>query len=149
MEGLFVDKSVEIKAPVSRVWEVLTSEKYTALWAPEFMNGAPFHIESTWKVGEDVLWKDEHGKTTVKGTVTALEFGELLRFTVFDVSMPSHEVDENDGITYIFTVKDGVTTLHILQGDFSTIADGEKYHKMTEATWDRVLPIVKWQAESL
>ena len=147
MSKLFVDKSIEIDAPVSKVWDVLTDSGYTAEWASEFNGGSPFHIESDWRLSSPVSWKGLDGKTIVEGNVTALEPGKLLRFTVFDVRSKRPPVTEEDGITYQFSEQDGKTTLHVLQGDFSVIPEGEKYRNMSDEIWERVLPRVKELAE--
>ena len=85
MPKLFVEKTIDINAPASKVWEVLTSPAYTGEWAPEFSGGTEFHIESDWKPSSPVLWKDEDGNVIVEGYVTAAKPNTFLRFTVFDV----------------------------------------------------------------
>ncbi|WP_141604005.1 SRPBCC family protein [Terrilactibacillus laevilacticus] len=150
MGTLFVNKSIEIQASKSRVWDILTKREFTDQWALEFSSGGPqFHIESNWGLGDPVLWKGQDGETTVEGTVTVLELHKILRYTVFDVRMVERpKVTEKDGITYLLDEKNGNTTLHILQGDFSAMTDGEKYHRLTEEIWDRVLPKIKILAEN-
>src|ERR671918_1105470 len=114
MKKLFVDKTIEINAPASKVWDALTKREYTDQWALEFSSGGPqFHIESDWKLGSPVLWKGQDGKVIVEGNVTALEPEKLLRFTVFDVRMVKPPVTEGDGITYQLSKKNGKTALHI------------------------------------
>ncbi len=81
MEKLFVEKSIKINTPASRVWDVLTKPEFTDQWAPEFSGGAEFHIESDWKLGSPVLWKGQDGSVIVQGNVTALEPNKFLRFT--------------------------------------------------------------------
>jgi len=147
MSKLFVDKSIEINAPVSKVWEVLTEREFTGKWAPEFSGGSPLHIESDWRAGSPVLWKDSEDKPIVEGNVTALEPERLLRFTVFDTRSERPPVTEEDGITYQFSEGNGQTTLHVSQGDFSAMPEGEKYRDMSAEIWDRVLPKVKELAE--
>ena len=147
MSKLFVDKSAEINAPISRVWTVLTDRNFTSQWAPEFSGGSPFHIESGWRLGSPVLWKDAEGKTIVQGNVTALEAPRFLRFTVFDVRSEKPPVTEEDGITYELSEKAGKTTLHILQGDFAAMPDGQKFRDMSAEIWDRVLAKLKELAE--
>jgi len=147
MPKLFVDKSIEINVPASKVWNVLTNTRYTAEWASEFSSGSPFQIESDWKLNSPVLWKGPEGKVIVEGTVTGLEPGKFLRFTVFDVRSQKPSVKEEDGITYQLSEEDGKTTLHVLQGDFSALPDGEKYREMSAEIWDLVLPKVKELAE--
>jgi uncharacterized protein YndB with AHSA1/START domain len=147
MPKLFVDKSIEINAPASKVWNVLTNTGYTAEWASEFSGGSPFQIESDWKFNSPVSWKGPDGKVIVEGTVTGLEPRKFLRFTVFDVRSQRPSVTEEDGITYQLSEEDGKTKLHVLQGDFSAMPEGEKYRDMSAETWDRVLPKVKKLAE--
>jgi uncharacterized protein YndB with AHSA1/START domain len=147
MSKLFVDKSIEIDAPVTKVWEVLTVRRYTSNWAPEFSGGSPFLIESDWKPGSPVVWKDAEDRTIVEGNVTALDPPKLLRFTVFDVRSERPPVKEDDGITYELSEKDDKTRLHVLQGDFSAMPDGEKYRDLSAEIWERVLSKVKELAE--
>ena len=148
MSKLFVDQSIEINAPISKVWEVLTKREYTSEWAPEFSGGSSFYIESDWKLDSPVLWKDSESKTIVEGNVTTLKPEKLLRFTVFDVRSERPPITEEDGITYQLSEKDGKTILHVLQGDFSAMPEGEKYRDMSTEVWVRVLPKVKEFAES-
>ena len=147
MPKLFVEKTIESSTPASKVWDVRTSPEYTSEWAPEFSGGAEFHIESDWKPGSSVLWKGQDGNVIVEGNVTAVEPNTFLRFTVFDVRGEKPPVTEEDGITYELTEQTGKTTLRLLQGDFSVMAEGEKYQRLSAEVWDRVLPKVKALAE--
>ena len=147
MEKLFVHKTIEINAPASKVWDALTRREYTDQWALEFTGGTEFHIQSDWKLGSPVLWKGQDGSVIVQGNVTALEPQKLLRFTVFDVRGEKPSVTEEDGITYALTEQNGKTLLRISQGDFSTMAEGEKYRNLSAEIWDRVLLKVKELAE--
>jgi uncharacterized protein YndB with AHSA1/START domain len=148
MPKLFVEKSIVINAPVSRVWEILTQRDYTARWASEFSNGSQFFIESDWQPGSRVLWIGPDGEVVVEGNVTALKPNRLLRFTVFDVRSPERPpVGDEDGITYELSEENGKTTLHVRQGDFSVMTNGEKYQQMSAQIWDRVLPKVQSLAE--
>jgi uncharacterized protein YndB with AHSA1/START domain len=150
MKKLFVNKTIEINAPASKVWDALTSREYTAQWAPEFSGGSRFQIESDWEFDGPVLWKDQDDKVIVEGNVTALEPEKLLRFTVFDVRSPDRPpVTAEDGITFRLSGKNDKTTLQVLQGDFSAMSDGEKYLDMSAKIWDRVLPKVKELAERM
>ncbi len=147
MEKLFVNKTIEINAPASKVWNALTEREHTDQWALEFTGGAEFHIESDWNPGSPVLWTGQDGSVIVQGNVTALESLKFLRFTVFDVRGEKPPVTDEDGITYELTEQNGKTLLRISQGDFSGMADGEKYRDLSAEIWDRVLPKVKALAE--
>lgn len=147
MEKLFVNKTIEINASASKVWDALTRREYIDQWAIEFTSGAEFHIESDWKPGSPVLWTGQDGSVIVQGNVTGLEPQKFLRFTVFDVRGEKPPVTDEDGITYKLTEQDGKTLLQISQGDFSTMAEGKKYRDMSAEIWDRVLLKVKVLAE--
>src|SRR5260370_26748220 len=147
MLNVFVEKTIEINAPASKVWDVLTNPEQTSEWAPEFAGGAEFHIESDWKLGSPVLWKGQDGNVIVEGNVTALEPHTFLRFTVFDVRGEKPPVTEKDGITYELTEHADKTTFRLVQGDFSVMAEGEKYHRLSAEGCERVLPKVKVLAE--
>jgi uncharacterized protein YndB with AHSA1/START domain len=149
MTKLFVDKKIEISASASEVWKAITKRKNSDQWALEFSSGGPqFHIESDWELGSPVLWNGEDGVINVEGTVTACEQNKFLRFTVFDVrSLQRIDVNEEDGITFKLAEENGKTTLHILQGDFSPMEDGEKYRDASAEIWDKVLLKIKELAE--
>jgi uncharacterized protein YndB with AHSA1/START domain len=149
MNKLFVDKTIEINAPVTKVWTAITMPENTKQWAVEFSSGGPqFNIESTWEIGSPVQWKGQDGTVIVEGNVTAVQQNKLLRFTVFDVRSPERPpLTDVDGITFELSEVNGKTTLHILQGDFSVMTDGEKYRDLTAETWDKVLPKVKQLSE--
>ncbi|WP_066072664.1 SRPBCC family protein [Neobacillus soli] len=151
MKKLFVDKTIEINAPASKVWEVLTISEYNCQWATEFSSGGPqFHLESSWEMESPVLWKGQDGSVIVEGNVTALDRNKLLRFTVFDVRSPERPpLTDEDGITFELTEGNGKTNLHILQGDFSVMTDGEIYRDASAEIWDKVLPKVKELAETI
>lgn len=150
MQALFVDKTIDIKAHVTYVWQVLTDKEFTKEWAGEFQNNTEeLYIDSQWQQGDVVEWKKKGGEVIVTGKVTALEMGALLRFTVGDVTHTQFTLNEEDGITYEFSEKNGNTTLHVRQGDFAVIPNGETYRDITASTWDRVLPKVKKLAEAM
>jgi uncharacterized protein YndB with AHSA1/START domain len=143
MPPLFVDKLIEISAPAHNVWDALTQA--TQHWIGNFgMDGA---IESDWKLGSPVYWKNKDGTVIVEGTVTAVEPEKLLRFTVFDVRSEKPPVTDEDGITYQLSAHGSRTTLRIRQGDFSAMPDGAKFRDMSAEIWDRVMLKVKELAE--
>lgn len=149
MATLFVDKTVAIHASPSVVWNILTNPKYTDLWAIAFTNGAPFHIYSTWQLGDPVLWKDHENKTIVEGIVTRIEPYKCLRFSVSDTQSKKITPKSEDGITYELTKNHENTRLHVRQGDFAIMPDGEKYFIATERIWDKALSKIKELAEAL
>ena len=149
MKKLFVCQSIEIKASPSKVWAVLTEPEFTDQWATDFVGGAEFHIESEWKPGSPVLWKDAAGNVVVQGNVTALEPDHLLRYTAFDGRSPEKPTFKaQDGITYKLMQKNGQLTFHLMQGDFASLSEGEKYKEASAKVWSRVLPKIKALSEA-
>jgi uncharacterized protein YndB with AHSA1/START domain len=146
MRELFVKRSIEINAPASTVWDVLTKPEFTRYWISNF-GGIDGEIESDWKMGSPVLWKGADGKVIVEGNVTALNPGQSVRFTVFDVRSERPPISDKDGITYILDSQDGHTVLSVAQGDFGKMPDAEKYYDATVETWEKVLPEIKSLAE--
>jgi len=147
MPKLFVEKSIEINAHAHHVWNALTQAEQTRQWIGGF--GLDGEMVSDWQLNSAVLWKNNDGTIIVEGRVTALEPERLLRFTVFDVRSEKPPVTPEDGITYQLSENGGRTTLHIRQGDFSAMPDGEKFRDRSAQIWDRVLVKVKEIAEIL
>jgi uncharacterized protein YndB with AHSA1/START domain len=148
MKKLYVCQSIEIKASPSKVWAVLTRPEFTDQWATAFANGLVSHIESDWKAGSRVVWKDGEGNILVEGNVTALEPGYLLRYTAFDVHSPEKPTfTAQDGITYKLMQTNGKLTFHLMQGDFASLNEGEKYKEASAEVWSQVLPKIKALAE--
>ncbi len=146
---LYVEKSIEIDASPSSVWNVLTRPEFTRQWAGEF--GAEGPIDSTWKLGSRVLWRNAKGEVYVQGSVTALDQDKLLRFTVCDVGTelrPVSGLDEDEITqTYALSGQAGRTLLSTAHGDFGKLANAEKIHPLVVALWDRLLPRLKEIAE--
>ncbi len=142
MPKLFADNTADIDAPASLVWDVLTKNDYGNRWAFDF---AQLHIESDWEFGSLVLWKKDDGTVAVEGKVIALEPQKLLRFTVIDTSNPQRELarSNDDGITFELSEQNGMTTLHVLHGDFSVLEDAEQALQGTMESWGKVLPQIK------
>lgn len=145
MNKLFINKTIEISSSAEKVWEVITEPRYTDQWTGEFMEG--MRLESDWKMGSPALWKDSDDKLVVEGNVTKIEPKKFLRFTVFDIEMGRHVVDEDDGITFKLKESNNKTILHVLHGDFSILPEAQKYYDMTIEAWDRILPRVKELSE--
>src|SRR5581483_852999 len=142
-QALFVKQSIEIEAPASRVWQVLTSRDLTRHWVPEFF-GQPAELVSGWQLGSTVYWNMlSDGKTYVEGTITLLEPSKTLRYTVFDIRSERPPVSDEDGITFTLVEREGHTQLSVMQGDFGKMPDGEKYYNASVAVWERVMPKIK------
>lgn len=149
MTRLVVEKSIDINAPASTIWKVLTKPEFTKEWSGFF--GATGPIDSDWKLGSKVLWKNAQGQVYVSGTVIALEQNTLLQFTVRATNpamQPISGLDEDD-ITqsYALLEHDGRASLSVVHGDFNKLANGEQIRPNAAAVWDKALPKIKELSE--
>lgn len=134
-----VEKSVKFYADSSNVWEALTH--------PEITKKYFFNCEalSDWKVGSPILFKmTSDGKeiVPVKGIITAIEPGSLLKYTCFSPEF-ENVPSKHTTVTYQLSSENDVTTLSVTQGEF---CDEETYNH-TDASWDTVLDGLKMMLE--
>jgi uncharacterized protein YndB with AHSA1/START domain len=146
---LFVQKTIDINAPPSTVWTVLTKPEFTREWSGPF--GASGSIDSEWKPGSPVLWRNADGRVHVSGHVIKLEPHRLLQFSVraSDAGRRPPSGSDDDDITqrYELSGDDVHTLLSIAHGDFRTIPNGEEVVPVAAAIWEIVLPKIKELAE--
>ncbi len=152
MEDLFVQKSIEMNAPIEKVWKVLTEPEFTTQWIKkgwEAAGGESMTISSDWKPGSEVQWKNKDGAVLVKGNVTALNPYRLIRFTMFDVNSKGEFAVSDDGITYELAEHGDTTRLNVRQGDFSVMKEAKKYYEQTNKIWEGALAAIKALAETI
>ncbi len=121
---LVVKNSIEINAPMLKVWDMLVNPEQT----PKYMFGCK--TVSDWKIGSPLLWQAVYeGKlaTFVSGFVLELKENKLLKYSVIDPNAQYPHTPENHLIvTYKLSEKNGVTTFTVAQDGFENAADGEK-----------------------
>ncbi|MBI3491899.1 MAG: SRPBCC domain-containing protein [Acidobacteria bacterium] len=148
MTTLIAERSIEIAAPASKVWAVLTER--TSEWSDLF--GAKGPVESDWKVGSEVLWRNADGVVYVNGRVLASEPAKLLRFSVRSTQREmqplSGKAEDDITQTYALAEHGGHTTLSIAHGDFRNLAKGEEIYPAVMAGWDQLLAKFKALAEN-
>jgi uncharacterized protein YndB with AHSA1/START domain len=123
---LTIENQIEINAPASKVWDALVNPAKTKV----YMFGC--ETVSDWKPGSSLLWKGQHeGKEMifVKGEVVEIQPGKHLKYTTIDPNSTIDDVSEN----YLWVTYDlesnGKTKLTVRQGDYSTVAEGDKRYK--------------------
>ena len=132
MPSLIAETTVDIRAPATKVWQVLTVPSYIAQWddVPEAFDGEALHL------GSEFVWEGENGVT--KLTVVALKPPAYLR----QAWRASHAPTETDSIAYSYALakREGRTRLTITVGDWAALPDGEQYHEASmEFTKDAIL----------
>ena len=71
-------RALEIDAPATEVWRVLTTPELIREWASAYLDG--IQIRTSFREGESVTWKTSNGTTTSEGTVAACKPERLLKF---------------------------------------------------------------------
>ncbi len=124
---LLIENTIRINASPDKVWDALTNPEQTK----KYMFGC--ETVSDWKPGSPLLWKGNYQGNEmvfVKGNIIAIEQNKQLVYTVIDPNGPIEDIPENYlTVTYQLTNDNGQTLLKVTQGDYSTVADGEKRYK--------------------
>ena len=132
MSKFFIEKSIEIHIPVSKVWRVFTDPVLTRQMGGEYVSG--------WKVGSPFGWKGMDGKIATQGTILKIEPERLLQHNLLNSAGSTNSV-----ITYEFDEKNRVTVLHTRE-DFTKPVTDKEYADAAEG-WDVALLAVKETAE--
>lgn len=146
---LIVENIISIKAPAAKVWDLLVNPEQTK----KYMFGC--ETVSDWQVGSPLLWRGEYEgqqMVFVKGDIVRIEPGKLLVYTVIDPNNANiPDVPENYlTVTYALAENDGKTALTVSQGDFATVAQGQKRYEETYNNgegWNPILVQIKALAE--
>lgn len=148
---LFVNNTITINAPASKVWDVLTNPEQTK----KYMFGC--EALSDYKPGSALTWEGNFGgqhMVAVKGHVVDISPREYLAYTVIDPNNPAiADIPENYlTVTYTLTETNGATVLDVSQGDYSKVADGEKRYQDSYNNgegWNPILVQIKAIAEGI
>jgi uncharacterized protein YndB with AHSA1/START domain len=145
MPELVIRKAVEVHAPAATLWKVLTDNTFIS----QYMFGCI--AETDWTPGSPLLWKGAaDGKLYVKGHVVAIEAPHHLEYTIIDPNSTIEDIPSNY-LKMTYDVKgngDGSSTLEIAQGDFATVADGQKRYEDSLGGGDYILEAIKKLAEA-
>ncbi|WP_221392272.1 SRPBCC domain-containing protein [Dyadobacter sp. NIV53] len=124
---LFVNSTININAPAAKVWDALVNPEQTK----KYMFGC--ETVSDWQIGSPLLWQAEYeGKLTVfvKGEIVDLQPEKLLKYTTIDPHSAIDDVSENYlTVTYELVSDGDITILNVTQGDYSTVAEGERRYQ--------------------
>jgi len=140
--ALFIENKISIQSSKEATWDVLTNPFKT----PQYMFGCT--ALSDWEEGSSLIWKGVNdGIIYVKGHIVKIIHGEKLSMTIFDPNAGYEDIPENYLVaTYTLTQEDPDTIcLHVIQGDYDTVADGQKRYEDTlkAGGWAFVLQNIK------
>jgi len=149
MEPLIIKNSIVINATAEVVWDAMVNPEQTQ----KYMFGCK--TESDWQVNSPLLWQgDNEGKEMVfvKGNIVEIKPPHLLAYTVIDPNSTIPDVPENYlTVTYKLSELNGQTSLEVTQGNYATVADGEKRYKESYNNgegWNPILQSIKKMLET-
>lgn len=145
---MIVRSQISIDVPAAKVWNTLTNPEETK----KYMFGCA--ALSEWKPGSPLVWKGNFNGVeliAVKGNIVDIKPPHFLAYTTFDPNSSIPDIPGNY-VTVIYTLseKDGETLLEVSQGDFATVADGERRYQETYnggEGWNPILKEIKKVAE--
>jgi uncharacterized protein YndB with AHSA1/START domain len=70
-------QTLEIDAPPTEVWRVLTTPELVREWAAVYLDG--ISVRTSWREGERIIWKAPDGSTQAVGAIAAFEPERLLK----------------------------------------------------------------------
>jgi uncharacterized protein YndB with AHSA1/START domain len=126
-EPLIIKNSISINAPVATVWDALVNPEQTK----QYMFGC--EAISDWKPGSELLWKGTHEGNEivfVKGEILQIQPEKFLEYTTIDPHSNIDDTSENYlHVTYELIPDGDQTILNVTQGDYSTVAEGERRYQ--------------------
>jgi uncharacterized protein YndB with AHSA1/START domain len=136
VDTLIAKATVQVHAPLSKVWEALVSPALIK----QYMFGAT--VTSTWKPGGDITWRGEfHGKPYEdKGQILGVEPQHLLRYSHASGSAPS----QRHIVTIELNAHDSVVDVSLSQDNNRD----ENARRSSEQNWTVMLEGLKRVVES-
>jgi uncharacterized protein YndB with AHSA1/START domain len=137
--SLTVKESIEINAPVSKVWEVLIAPKYIRQWDELPQDFEDFYLEK----GRTIEWTGSS-----KLTVTDCEPHELLRLSLYVLKWELPPSNYNIAYTYNLGESGTACLLTVEIGDFGTLPDGTNYFEKAQEFAEKALQKIKSLSEN-
>lgn len=132
MAKTFLETSIQIHAPVTKVWRVFADPMLTRQMGGEYV--------TDWKVGDPFSFKKTNGEEVTAGVLLKYEPEKLLQHTVRSAIRTTDAT-----LTYEFSEQDGITTLKGREEFEESITDEE--HADSLEGWKAALNMVKEIAE--
>ncbi len=140
--GKIVNKTININAPTSRVWDTLTNPELMKKW----MSETEINIITDWKVGNPIVIRGNlHGiHFENKGTVLQFELEKILQYNHLSSLSRLPDKPENYSVVeYRLAPIENQTTLTLTLSNFPT----ETIYKHLAFYWNVTLEILKRMIE--
>jgi Activator of Hsp90 ATPase homolog 1-like protein len=143
-----IENVTQINAPATKVWQVLTDEKYYLQWYEAFGSGSK--AISDWQQGSKIIFADDNGMGLI-GTIVVFNPGKEFRIQmkgllvegVEDYDSPDAKVLGLAEERYVLEEENGITTLR-------TSADmDEGWFDAMNASWTEALKKIKGLSEAI
>jgi uncharacterized protein YndB with AHSA1/START domain len=148
-EPLIIRNTITINATADEVWDALVNPEKTR----QYMFGC--ETVSDWKPGSELLWKGVYEGSEmvfVKGEIVEIQPGKSLIYTTIDPNSDIDDTSENYlRVTYDLVADGAQTIFTVTQGDYSTVADGERRYQDSYNNgegWNPILVEIKKLVES-
>lgn len=135
MENKVIEATIEINAPLNKVWSVFTNPGIT-----KQMDG---YYDTDWKVGSSFGFKKADGNRLTNGTLLDFKPERLIKHSLFE---PNSETIMAV-LTYEFSEKDGITLLKGKEELSQPLLDKATFDDATTG-WKSALDLVKQIAEN-
>lgn len=135
MENKIIETTIEINAPLHKVWSVFTN--------PEITKQMGGYYDTDWKIGSSFGFKKMDGNRLTNGTVLDFQQEQLIKHNLFEpnseavMAVLTYEFREKNGITLLTGKEELTQPLH--KASFEDAMAG----------WKSALSLVKKIAETL
>lgn len=141
-----IKKSIDVKAPREKVWDVLMNEKFTKQWYAAFSEST--HAQTDWRVGSKVVFVDNN-KSGVFGKIIVNKPSEEVAIE-YEGIVANGKEDYDSEIARAF--KGAIERYKLAGTNGSTHVDievdmGEPYYDSMSAAWDKALQHIRKLAE--
>jgi uncharacterized protein YndB with AHSA1/START domain len=133
---LLLRKTLSIKAPVSKVWEALTSPE----WIKQYLFGTK--VTSDWKAGSPIRFTGTWGGKEYedKGTILKFEKGKVFQYSYWSSFSSTPDIPENYAVlTFELSSHGDSTELSLTQDNIASETELEHSGK----NWEGVLGTMK------
>ena len=146
MKVIKIKKSIDIKAPKEKVWDILVKDEHTRKWYSAFHEGS--HAVTDWKEGSKALFLDNADNGMLTRVITNKP-GEELAVEYEGFILAGKEDFESEGAK---ALKGGIERYRLSGVNGSTNLDiesdmGEEWAANMEKQWDQALEKIKQMAE--
>ncbi|MBE9460868.1 SRPBCC domain-containing protein [Dyadobacter subterraneus] len=144
---LLIQKSILIKAPKEKVWDVLFTDPYIRIWYNEFSVGC--YAVTDWKLGSKAVFKDD-SESGLIGEIVASQPNELLSIEYTGVLQGGVEDFESEMANQM---KGGRETYKISDAEGGTFLEVDldiapEYFEMMSSAWDNAIVKIKELSEN-